>query len=146
MSAETGSGCVVIRGEAPFRGKQQLEYVPGVTSQSVGSRHLSMLLVTIPPGASAPPHLHRDHETAIYILRGESEVRYGDDLAQHLVARTGDFLYIPPNTPHQPANRSQTEPCVAVLARTDSNEQESVVLLSDLFADRTPVAASPNEN
>ena len=31
--------------------------------------------------------------------------------------------------PHLPANLSDSEPCTAVLARTDPNEQESVVLL-----------------
>ena len=31
--------------------------------------------------------------------------------------------------PHLPSNLSDSEPCTAVLARTDPNEQESVVLL-----------------
>jgi uncharacterized RmlC-like cupin family protein len=43
------------------------------------------------------------------------------------------MLYIPANTPHLPANTS-SEPCVAVLARTDPHEQESVVLLPELDA------------
>jgi uncharacterized RmlC-like cupin family protein len=34
--------------------------------------------------------------------------------------------------PHLPYNMSQTEPCTAVIARTDPNEQESVVLLPEL--------------
>jgi uncharacterized RmlC-like cupin family protein len=34
--------------------------------------------------------------------------------------------------PHLPYNLSQTESCVAVIARTDPNEQESVVLLPAL--------------
>jgi len=34
--------------------------------------------------------------------------------------------------PHLPANASATEPCVGILARTDPNEQESVVLRPDL--------------
>lgn len=36
--------------------------------------------------------------------------------------------------PHLPYNRSQTEPVTAVIARTDPNEQESVVLLPHLEA------------
>ena len=36
--------------------------------------------------------------------------------------------------PHLPANASDTEPCSAVLARTDPNEQESVVLCPELDA------------
>jgi uncharacterized RmlC-like cupin family protein len=57
---------------------------------------------------------------------------YGERLEQHLVARAGDFLYIPANVPHLPYNMSNTENCVAVIARTDPHEQESVVLLPDL--------------
>jgi uncharacterized RmlC-like cupin family protein len=33
--------------------------------------------------------------------------------------------------PHQPVNLSAGEPCVAVVARTDPDEQEHVVLLDD---------------
>jgi uncharacterized RmlC-like cupin family protein len=36
--------------------------------------------------------------------------------------------------PHLPYNLSDTESCVAVIARTDPNEQESVVLLPELEA------------
>jgi uncharacterized RmlC-like cupin family protein len=36
--------------------------------------------------------------------------------------------------PHLPYNASSTEPCVAVISRTDPNEQESVVLLPELDA------------
>ena len=49
------------------------------------------------------------------------------DAGLRQVAR-GDFVYIPPGMPHQPYNASD-EPCRAVIARTDPNEQESVVLL-----------------
>jgi uncharacterized RmlC-like cupin family protein len=38
---------------------------------------------------------------------------------------------VPAGTPHQPANTSQTEPLIAIVARTDPNEQESVLLLPD---------------
>ncbi len=40
----------------------------------------------------------------------------------------------PADTPHLAYNRSQTEPATAVVARTDPNEQESVVLLPELDA------------
>ncbi len=46
----------------------------------------------------------------------------------------GDFMYIPANVPHLPINPSPTETAVAILARTDPMEQESVVLLPDLDA------------
>jgi hypothetical protein len=52
--------------------------------------------------------------------------------ADVLPARPGDFVYIPAGIPHLPANASSTEPAVAVLARTDANEQESAVALPEL--------------
>jgi uncharacterized RmlC-like cupin family protein len=59
---------------------------------------------------------------------------YGERLEHHLVSRAGDFVYIPANVPHLPYNMSQTEPCTALISRTDANEQESVVLLPELDA------------
>jgi uncharacterized RmlC-like cupin family protein len=41
-------------------------------------------------------------------------------------------VYIPANLPHLPYNSSESESCVAVIARTDPNEQESVILLPEL--------------
>ena len=57
---------------------------------------------------------------------------YGERLEEHLSAKSGDFVYIPADMPHLPYNLSDTESCVAVIARTDPNEQESVVLLPEL--------------
>lgn len=57
---------------------------------------------------------------------------YGERLEHHAIAEAGDFVYIPANVPHLPYNLSETEPCTAVIARTDPNEQESVVLMPEL--------------
>jgi uncharacterized RmlC-like cupin family protein len=57
---------------------------------------------------------------------------YGEKLERHLVARAGDFLCIPASMPHLPYNLSHAESRVAVIARTDPNEQESIVLLPEL--------------
>ena len=48
-------------------------------------------------------------------------------LRRSVVSTTGDFLYIPPDVPHQPVNLSDTEPALAVVARNTGEEQESVV-------------------
>jgi uncharacterized RmlC-like cupin family protein len=87
-----------------------------------------MHVLTIPPGTRGTPHLHDGHETAIYIAEGEVEVWHGPGLAMRTVLRAGDFLYVPPGTPHLPVNRTAS-PMVAVVARTDPAEQESVVVL-----------------
>jgi uncharacterized RmlC-like cupin family protein len=91
-----------------------------------------MHLLTIPPGGRAKAHLHEHHETCIYVISGESEMWYGENLAEYMIIKAGEFLYIPAGMPHLPGNLSQPEPCTAVIARTDPNEQESVVLLPEL--------------
>jgi len=125
--------CVIVRsGDGSFTGKQGLSYFTGVSAETTGSRGLCLHLVTFQPGQRANAHLHEAHETAIYVLSGETEMWYGEGLREHLTVRAGEFLYIPAGMPHLPANPSATEPCTAVLARTDPNEQESVVLLPEL--------------
>jgi uncharacterized RmlC-like cupin family protein len=126
--------CSVLRAGESFIGKQGFSYAPAVSAESVGASAIHMQLLTIPPGGRAKAHKHESHETAIYVLSGESAMHYGDRLEQHLIARAGDFVYIPANVPHLPYNLSQTEPCLAIISRTDPNEQESVVLLPELDA------------
>jgi uncharacterized RmlC-like cupin family protein len=65
------------------------------------------------------------------VLSGRAEMRYGEGLRERLEANAGDFVYIPAGMPHLPANPSDSEPCTAILARTDPNEQESVMLLDE---------------
>jgi uncharacterized RmlC-like cupin family protein len=126
--------CKLVRAGKPFIGKQGLSYAPAISEESVGASAIHMQLLTMPPGARAKAHKHEDHETAIYVLSGESGMYYGERLERHMIVGAGDFLYIPANMPHLPYNTSQTEPCLAVIARTDPNEQESVVLLPELEA------------
>jgi uncharacterized RmlC-like cupin family protein len=123
--------CHLVRPDATYEGKQGLSYFAGIAAETVGSSGICMHLLTMPPGARAKAHLHEAHETAIYCLSGEVDTWYGDDLEHHVVVKAGDLFYIPAGVPHLPAN-SGTEPASAVIARTDPNEQESVVLLPEL--------------
>ena len=125
-------GCRVVRAAPEFTGKQALLYAPGISAESVGAKGIHLQIVTIPPGARAKAHKHEGHETAIYTLSGEAAVCYGERLEYHVTVRTGDFVYIAAGVPHLPYNPSAKEPCVSVIARTDPNEQESVVLLPEL--------------
>jgi uncharacterized RmlC-like cupin family protein len=106
-------------------------YAAGVSASTTGAR-LCLELATLPPGARGRAHLHAEHESAAYVLEGELLLCFGERLEEKLVARAGDFFYIPAGVPHLPANASATEPAVAVLARTDANEQESAIALPAL--------------
>ncbi|MFT3673326.1 cupin domain-containing protein [Aestuariivirga sp.] len=120
--------CKLVRSGEAFHGKQGLDYFSGISAETAGSTGICMHMLTMPPGAKAKPHYHESHETAIFMLEGESEMLYGPKLDQVMRVKQGDFLYIPPGMPHQPYNPTD-KPARAVIARTDPNEQESVVLL-----------------
>ena len=125
--------CRVVRPGQTYGGKQGLSYFAGIAAETVGSSGICMHLLTIPPGGRAKAHLHESHETALYVLSGEAVTFYGDRLESQAITRAGDMFYIPAGIPHLPANLSNA-PCTAVIARTDPNEQESVVLLPHLDA------------
>ena len=122
----------LVSGGESYTGRQGLAYFSGISAQSAGSHSLCLHELTIPPGGRARAHLHEGHESAIYLVSGDAVVWYGKGLTERLEQHAGDFLYIPAGTPHLPVNVSETEPCIALVARTDPNEQESVVLLPDL--------------
>jgi uncharacterized RmlC-like cupin family protein len=126
--------CRVVRPGEAFQGKQGLLYSPAISAESVGSQGIHMQLLTIPPGGRAKAHKHASHETAIYMLRGVGAMWYGHQLEHHCLLHPEEFLYIPADMPHLPYNPSTTEDTVAVISRTDPNEQESVILLPHLEA------------
>lgn len=133
MSHASKPTCQLIRPETAYDGKQGFSYLAGIAAETVGSSGICMHLLTIPPGGRAKAHMHESHETAIYVLSGETHTWYGDRLENHVVVKAGDLFYIPAGVPHLPANLGD-QPASAVIARTDPNEQESVVLLPELDA------------
>jgi uncharacterized RmlC-like cupin family protein len=133
MTIQSKPTCHLVRPSNSYDGKQGLSYFEGIAAETVGSSAICMHLLTMPPGARAKAHLHESHETAIYVLFGEVHTWYGDELEEHIVVRAGDLFYIPAGVPHLPANLSD-QPASAVIARTDPNEQESVMLLPHLDA------------
>jgi uncharacterized RmlC-like cupin family protein len=126
-----GRAQVISPGET-YQGKQGIAFFAGVSSESTGSSGLCMHLLEIPPGGRARSHRHESHETAIYVLSGAAIVFSGEGLLERQLARGGDFVYIPAGVPHLPVNASETEKCIGIVARTDPNEQESVVPMPEL--------------
>ena len=127
MSKTNNAEIVTVRTTTTTMTRQQLPNYVGISNTTAGAKHLSMNLVVIPPGGAAQPHVHRGYETAIYLLRGRVETRFGPGLRQSVIHEAGDFIFIPADVPHQPVNLSTTEPAHALVARNDPNEQESEV-------------------
>jgi uncharacterized RmlC-like cupin family protein len=124
--------CVLIQAADAAEGRTGVTYAAGVSASTAGASGLCLQLASLPPGARARAHLHTEHESAAYVIEGEMVLWFGDELEEKVVARAGDFLYIPSGVPHLVVNGSDAEPAVAVLARTDANEQESVTELPEL--------------
>ncbi len=122
---------VIVRNATTYQGKQGPAYAGGVSAESAGSTRLWLGRVTIPPGGRTRAHIHEHHDTAIHLIEGETDLYTGPDLAEHGLLRAGEYVFIPANCAHVAVNRG-TANAIAIIARTDPNEQESVVLLPEL--------------
>ena len=125
--------CVKLRPEGTYSGKQGFDYFEGIAKESVGATGVCMHLLTVPPGGRAKAHKHATHETAIYVISGSAKMYWGEKLEHVMETNAGDMIYIPADVPHLPFNDGDSD-AVAVIARTDPHEQESVVLLPELEA------------
>jgi uncharacterized RmlC-like cupin family protein len=134
LGERDGTDVVTVRGVELGKGKQDLPFFPGISGKTAGAKGLSLLMVVIPPGGSAKAHIHKGFESAIYLIQGRVETRYGEGLKQSVVNEAGDFIFVPPDLPHQPVNLSDTEPAIAIVARNDPEEQEHVILLPEAEA------------
>ena len=126
-TGDHSNGVVVVRPAAEVMSRQYLPYYVGISEVTAGAKNISMNLIIIPAAGAAEPHLHKGYETAIYLLKGRVDTRYGEQLENSIICEAGDFIYIKADVPHQPVNVSATEPALALVARNDANEQEHVV-------------------
>mgnify|MGYP005641580205 FL=1 len=127
MSLNLKRKVVTVRPKESITTKQNLPYYVGISQETAGAKGLSMNLVLIPPGGSPKAHYHKDFETAIYLLKGRVETRFGEKLQESKINEEGDFVFIPAGVPHKPVNLSKTEPALAIVSRNDPNEHENVV-------------------
>lgn len=145
MSSDSTSrkrSVVAIHPEREILSKQYLPYFVGISEESTASQGLSMHLVLIPPGGHSVAHIHRSHETGIYVLEGRVETRYGPGLRNTIVSETGDFLFIPPGVPHIATNLSPDHAARAVVARNSPSEQEDVCPYDPTMEHKDPNPAS----
>ena len=124
---EAHDGIAVLRGGGAGRGWNGIRYKTGWSAKNVNARQLSMNVATIPPGGVAAAHIHVDFEVMLYILAGRVRHEYGPRLEHVVENEAGDFIFIEPGVPHEVFNASDTEPVVAVVARSDASEWEHII-------------------
>ncbi len=124
---EGGDGISVIRGDLRWRKWNGIEYNTGLSAKNVGSKELSMNVATIPPSGVAFAHIHVDFEVMLYILHGRVRHEYGPGCKTVVENSAGDFIFIEPGIPHEVFNLSDTEPVVAVVARSSAEEWDNII-------------------
>src|SRR5690242_21685185 len=122
----------VVKSGAGYRSDQGSDYEPGISAETVGSKSIWLGIITLPPGKRTRAHVHEHHETALYMLGGDSlELWTGHQLQYRDIVRPGDYIFIPANVLHVAVNRSE-KPAVFVGSRNESTAQESVVLRPEM--------------
>jgi len=94
-----------------------------------GGRETWIGTVTLRPDGNTGAHHHGRHEVAVYIVRGHSEIRWGDRLEYAADVGPGDFVYFAPYVPHQERNPSTSEAVVFLVVRSDN---ERIVVPLDI--------------
>ena len=82
----------------------------GVSKALAGTEGIHLAIATIPPACAAGPHYHVNCESAIYVVKGRGRFLSGEYLQNADEIGPGDFIYVPPNSVHQPINDSTSEP------------------------------------
>lgn len=96
-----------------------------ISQATAGAHNIYMGVFRVPGGARSRPHYHANCESAVYMLRGELEVKWGDTLEESVKIGPGDMVYVPPRETHILENLSDTDPAEYVVAR-DAPTEDSV--------------------
>ena len=137
QGVEHSEGLWWVRGGGEnHRAWNGIRYKTGLSGKNVGAQNLSMNVATVPPGAVAYAHIHVGFEVMLFILQGRVRHEYGEDLKYAVEHQAGDFIYIEPGIPHEVFNLSDTEPVVAVVARSAADEWDKIVNYPSQYRDR----------
>jgi uncharacterized RmlC-like cupin family protein len=99
-----------------------------ISGRTVGSNRLWMGQTHVAPSTHSSDHHHGEAETAIYVVSGSPEFVFidpdsGDET--RIAARAGDYVFVPPFTPHREENNDPDREAVVVIARST---QEAIVV------------------
>ena len=96
-----------------------------ISQATTGATNIYMGVFRVPAGARSRPHYHADCESAVFMISGRLNVRWGEGLENALSLEPGDMVYVPPRETHLLQNLSDAEPAEYVVAR-DSPTEDSV--------------------
>ena len=97
-----------------------------ISSKTVGSEKLWMGETHVAPATNSADHHHGEAETAIYVVSGRPRFVFLEDGREKILQTSpGDYIFVPPYTPHREENPSPDTPAVVVIARST---QEAIVV------------------
>jgi uncharacterized RmlC-like cupin family protein len=99
-----------------------------ISTKTVGSMKLWMGETHVRPAMQSGDHHHGDSETAIYVVSGHPDFVFYDDEAKQEVrisTSPGDYVFVPPFTPHREENNDPDLEAVVVISRST---QEAIVV------------------
>ena len=112
MSTDTGQTGGMTRREA-------------LSGKTVGAEKLWMGQTHVGRHTASANHHHGDSETAIYVASGHPVFVFAEDGEEiRLTPEPGDYVFVPPWTPHREENPGDEE-AVVVIARSS---QEAIVV------------------
>ena len=135
MTQSTGwrTGVTVVRGQSLRQAMGGTGRATAFDFAGAGGRETWIGAVSLPPRAKTGAHHHGRHEVAVYVVKGRSEIRWGDRLEFAAAIGPGDFVYFAPFVPHQELNLDDVETLDFVVVRSD-NERIVVPLDADIVA------------
>ena len=110
---------------AQTSGMQRFE---AISKRSVGSEKLWMGQTHVDPSTASGDHHHGEAETAIFVVSGHPEFVFIDQETgqeSRVQAAPGDYVFVPPYTPHREENNDPEHEAVIVIARST---QEAIVV------------------
>jgi uncharacterized RmlC-like cupin family protein len=119
------NGVTVVRGQSLdtiMRGPSGSGRATAFNFAGAGGRETWIGAVTLPPKANTGAHHHGRHEVAVYVVKGRSQIRWGEQLEFAAEIGPGDFVYFAPYVPHQELNLDGRETLDFVVVRSDDQK------------------------
>jgi uncharacterized RmlC-like cupin family protein len=131
-------GVPVVRAQAlnmAMRGPSGTGRATAFDFAGTGGKETWIGTVTLQPNAKTGAHHHGRHEVAIYVVKGRSQIRWGERLEFAAKVGLGDFVYFAPYVPHQERNLDASETLDFVVIRSD---KERIVVNLDAVPAEQP--------
>jgi uncharacterized RmlC-like cupin family protein len=97
-----------------------------ISGRRSGSEKLWLGRTHVAGGVSSANHHHGESETGIYVVSGHPVFVFSEGGEETRIETSpGDFVFVPPFTPHREENPATEEEAVVVIARST---QEAIVV------------------